>query len=515
MGWGSEQITGILGSILGAIGDKISGIGEKFKETAEIIGISDENPDKPKKFNASSPKSSNDSTKKGSTTKTAGSSSSSNTSNKTNCNSNTNRSNNKREVYQNNVYLKFGEPRFSVYDQGIRGIAFPYLLRIQNRPTTPIVVTAKFCKMDGTWVKTNVTELSDNYGDAFIKESLFVDSNLYEKESYLFLPYGVLKLDNTQQICLNFNVVSRRGSGQTLLRFSYRFEYFIYPNDPREPQRNASYKAKQSNFSADYFGQPGVDELLGLIAHVIKADGLTNPEEIRTVIEFFDSSPHLDKNKIKERLKYYLANLPSVQSCCQALREYYNTQGLLTFVGLFLNIAISDGKTPYVELKIIEEISNCLKIPQTSYRALKDSFIPRSRRTSATSFDDFKNKGNGQYSSYNSSDTSNDGFYDASDNTGKFHKTNANTNANSYSYTHNSSTYKGSYSSSSSYSNPLWKMFNLPSTSTKAELKKAYFEKCKLFHPDKYANAPESKRKEAEELFKNYQAAYEELLKEF
>lgn len=58
-------------------------------------------------------------------------------------------------------------------------------------------------------------------------------------------------------------------------------------------------------------------------------------------------------------------------------------------------------------------------------------------------------------------------------------------------------------------------MFGLPSTASKAELKKAYHEKCKLFHPDKFAKAPEAKRKEAEELFKNYQAAYEESLQEF
>ena len=42
MGWGSEQITGILGSILNSIGDGISGIGEKLRETAKIVTDSDE-----------------------------------------------------------------------------------------------------------------------------------------------------------------------------------------------------------------------------------------------------------------------------------------------------------------------------------------------------------------------------------------------------------------------------------------------------------------------------------------
>ena len=45
MGWGSEQITGILGSILNTIGDGISDIGEKLRETAKIVTDSEDAPE--------------------------------------------------------------------------------------------------------------------------------------------------------------------------------------------------------------------------------------------------------------------------------------------------------------------------------------------------------------------------------------------------------------------------------------------------------------------------------------
>lgn len=534
MGWGSEQITGILGSILNTIGDGISDIGEKLRETAKIVTDSEDalEPGQTKTVHSSANKSSySGTTNKNSYSGTTGKNSYSGTTSKSSYSGTTNKSsysgntsknsysgNNNKTTYSKfssaskgntqtqskystaygtdtdnpipntakgeDAVLYFGNPCFSTYDQGIRGISFPYKLKINNRRNTPIIITAKFCTMDGDWIHSNVTELSDDYGDVFLKESLFIDEDNYFKESYLFLPYGVIDLPKTQEVCLNLNVFSRKGIGEKILSFTYRFDYFIYENDPREPQ----FKTKKPNTTqtrstkVENFSQPGVEELIGLIAHVIKADGITAPEEIRTVIEFFNSAPHLGKDKIKERLKYNLVHLPDIDACCRVLKYNYNTQGLLTFVGLFLNIAASDGRTPFVEIKLIETIAIKLGIPASSFNSLRNSFIPGYRRA------------NNSYSS-NIHFGDDDDFGDSS---------------SSYSSTSSDSDYYNSRSD-----NPLWKMFGLPSTATKVQLKQAYHEKCKLFHPDKFAKAPEAKRKEAEELFKNYQAAYEELLREF
>lgn len=528
MGWGSEQITGILGSILNSIGDGISGIGEKLRETAKIVTDSDETETPTPKPKPGQTQTIHSSENKSYSSKTTNQSSYTKTDrNYYSKGSTGNESNTKKQTYYGtasertetntassasnvakgkDAVLYFGEPCFSTYDQGIRGISFPYKLKINNRYKTPIIVTAKFCTMDGDWIHSNVAELSDDYGDVFIKESLFIDEDNYFKESYLFLPYGVLDLPKTQEICLNLNVFSKRGAGERILSHTYRFEYYIYEHDPREPQ----FKAKKPNptqtrsTKVENFSQPGVEELIGLIAHVIKADGITAPEEIRTVIEFFNSAPHLGKDKIKERLKYNLAHLPDIDACCRILKYNYNTQGLLTFVGLFLNIAAADGRTPFVEIKLIETIAIKLGIPASSFNNLKNSFIPGYRRAhnSSTSNIHFGDDDDFGYSSDSSYDP-----YESYTNESYNTKT-----SSSYNKSSNNSDYSSSYSSSA---NPLWKMFGLPPTATKNELKRAYHEKCKLFHPDKFAKAPESKRKEAEELFKNYQAAYEELLREF
>ncbi len=531
MGWGSEQITGILGSILNSIGDGISDIGEKLRETAKIVTDSDESETetptpKPKPGQTKTIHSSSNTSESSKTTSQSfnfkkatknysskGSTGSANSNRKqsdyatSSQNTATNPTGSSSNVSKGkDAVLYFGEPCFSTYDQGIRGISFPYKLIINNRYNTPIIVTAKFCKMDGDWIHSNVAELSDDYGDVFIKESFYIDEDNYFKESYLFLPYGVIDLDKTQEICLNLNVFSKRGAGERILSHTYRFEYYIYEHDPREPK----FKAKKPNptqnrsTKVENFSQPGVEELIGLIAHVIKADGITAPEEIRTVIEFFNSAPHLGKDKIRERLKYNLVHLPDIDACCRILKYNYNTQGLLTFVGLFLNIAAADGRTPFVEIKLIETIAIKLGIPASSFNSLKNSFIPGYRRahnasTSNIHFgddDDFSYASGSSYDAYES-------YTNESYNT----KT-----SSSYKKSSNDSDYSSSYSSSA---NPLWKMFGLPPTATKNELKRAYHEKCKLFHPDKFAKAPEAKRKEAEELFKNYQAAYEELLREF
>ena len=552
MSWGSEQITGILGSILGAIGDGISDIGAKIRETAEYVGqTEDEDAIKTNKSNTSSSYSSNGSYKQKTVTDSKPS------------NNDDTYEKQKHIAYGRNASFIFGKPHFSTYDQGLRGISFPYTLKLNSHAQTPLIVTAKFCDSNGLWIRSNVTELSDDYGDALIKESLFVDNNNYSKESYLFLPYGVLDLPKTQEISIIISVCSKKGIGEEIIKFSYHFDYYIYENDPREPQfkkkptdarysssSNSKFNSSSSSSSkfnsnsnsnsnssssssskfnssssnkTEYtrttnsdFPQPGVEELIGLIAHVIKADGVTAPEEIRTVVDFFNSAPQFDKEKVRERLKYNLSHLPDIKKCCKVLRDNYNTQGLLTFVGLFFNIATSDSKTPYVEIKIIGDIALALGIPASSFNALKNSFIPNYRR--ATS---------GFRSTYSEDDYSDNsesfGYYDTSDSTGRFHKPGEKKTSSSSNYSSSySSSYKDDYSSSyndySSYSspeNPLWKMFGLTSKATKRELKHAYHEKCKLYHPDKYANASEARRKEAEEIFKNYQAAYEELLKEF
>ena len=275
-----------------------------------------------------------------------------------------------RTVCNDKASFTFGDPHFSTYDHGIRGVAFPYSLQVENPKNRKIVVSGKFCNSTGAWIKSLMPDMADRFGDLVINESVNCVDSTFNVDSYLFMPYGVLALKKTQKIYLNVDVFVDGPGPQHLLRYVYGFDYYIYDDDPREFQTKTG-----GNLNTN---QEGFDELIGLIAHVIKSDGITAPEEIRVVIDFFKKFNEVDKEYLKNRLKFKLANLSNIESDCQTIKKSFNTQTKLTFLALFFRIAISDVLVPHKELDLIEKISNLMGIPQSDYNSLKAEFLPAS-----------------------------------------------------------------------------------------------------------------------------------------
>ena len=283
-------------------------------------------------------------------------------------------SKNSKIVKNDKAYFTFGEPHFSTYDHGVRGIAFPYSLKINNPRNRRIVVSGKFCSKSGEWIKSLVPEMADMYGDLVINESVYCMDDVFHLDSYLFVPYGVLSLKFTQKIYLNVDVFVDGEGPQHLLRYVYGFEYFIYENDPRENV----YTSSSSSSSTFVNNQTGLEELIGLVAHVIKADGVCSPEEVRAVIDFFKKFKDVDKDFLKERLKYKLSNLSNLEKDCEVLMKSFNTQTRLLFLGLFFKIAVADESIPKVELDTIERISDLMGIPKSSFSSMSMDFLPAS-----------------------------------------------------------------------------------------------------------------------------------------
>ena len=286
-------------------------------------------------------------------------------------------SKNSKTVKNDKASFTFGEPHFSTYDHGVRGIAFPYSLKINNPKNRRIVVSGKFCNNKGTWIKSLVPEMSDMYGDLVINESVFSIDDSFCVDSYLFVPYGVLALKYTQKIYLNIDVFVDGDGPQHLLRYVYGFEYYIYENDPRETVYTSTSKTASSS-SAFSNNMTGFEELIGLVAHVIKADGVCAPQEVRAVIDFFKKFRDVDMDYLKDRLKFKLSNPSNIEKDCEVLMKSFNTQTRLVFLGLFFKIAVSDESVPKIEIDLIERISDLMGIPKSSYSDLSMDFLPAS-----------------------------------------------------------------------------------------------------------------------------------------
>ena len=284
-------------------------------------------------------------------------------------------SKNSKFVKNDRASFTFGDPHFSTYDHGVRGIAFPYSLKIRNPRNRRIVVSGKFCTNTGAWIKSLVPEMADMYGDLVINESVYCVDDTFCVDSYLFVPYGVLSLKFTQKIYLNVDVFVDGLGPQHLIRYVYGFEYYIYENDPRESVYQSTSTSSTSTFSNN---QIGLEELIGLVAHVIKADGVCAPQEVRAVIDFFKKFKDVDKDFLKERLKYKLSNPSNMENDCKVLREAFNTQTRLVFLGLFFKIAVADESVPKIELDIIEKISDLMGIPKSSFSDMSLDFLPAS-----------------------------------------------------------------------------------------------------------------------------------------
>jgi len=249
---------------------------------------------------------------------------------------------------------------FDAFDQGIRGMAIPYTLRAINVKNNDVTVFVIFLDENGNAVKSLVEELAAEDGNLLIGQVFHANRRQLNLNERIFVPYGVFDVSNTQVLTARV-LVYVDDERQVIFNKDFQFTYNVYDSDQREYD-------DESDDEEEIF-----EATLGVIAHVIKADGVTAPEEIRTVISFF-SSPEVDREHLKERLKFHLKNLPDLDECCEILCEM-STQNRFSLIGLLLNISVADGIIHPAEIETIENVARNLGISECDLASMKMDFI--------------------------------------------------------------------------------------------------------------------------------------------
>jgi DnaJ like chaperone protein len=215
--------------------------------------------------------------------------------------------------------------------------------------------------------------------------------------------------------------------------------------------------SNQSKASIEQF----LDALMKVSSHVMKEkqENYAKKSELEILKRFLDRNFNVEQNNYAlKKLQQYLGynySLNEIFSSCSILRLYdYSTK--IFVMNICFSLASADGVIDEKENRLLYQIANWLHINQ-------NDFINLNRR--------FNNL-NSRYEDY----------------------------SQNYSFGKNISSH--------------YKTLGVTEKSSDQEIKKAYREKAKLFHPDKYANRSEAERKNAEAKFKEINNAYEEICKE-
>lgn len=220
-----------------------------------------------------------------------------------------------------------------------------------------------------------------------------------------------------------------------------------------------------------YYSQESfIQILLVFTAVVMKADGEPKVSELNYVKNY------LRKNFSEEKVQNLLLKLrdtlhnnpPSIEQLSEELRQQASIHERLYVIQFLLGLALADGNLTQSELLIIQQISDGMGISRGDFESIKTMYL-------------LMNGG------YNYSGGYSGGY------------------SNSYS----------GRTSSQSFSNIEndYKILEISSAATDEEVKTAYRNLAKKYHPDRVSHLGEEIRKDAEEKFKHLQQAYERIKK--
>ncbi len=240
-------------------------------------------------------------------------------------------------------------------------------------------------------------------------------------------------------------------------------------------------KAKTKSYDSSETNTPkGEEELLNhlmcVVAYLMKQDNIAKVCELEEVKIFLKRFfPTKDPNIPLQQLRIYLrSNLTEFQvnNSCRILNRHFNYESKLLIVQLLFKIAASDGGIDIKEMRFINYVASYLRISQADYNNIGSNF----------------------------------------------HYRHSNTNNNNDNYSESNYYYGGSNSNSRSNGNvniyENYKILGVTPYATDKEIKQAFREKAKIFHPDKYVNKTEAEKEKAKEKFQELNNAYEAICKE-
>lgn len=212
-----------------------------------------------------------------------------------------------------------------------------------------------------------------------------------------------------------------------------------------------------------------MESMLILTAAVLKADGHVERSEFAYVRDYLVRSlgPMQAQNAMN-RLTEILGESYNIESVCSELRQSSTIHERLLIIQFLFGVATADGELHQSEVSVIELIAQWSGVARSDYESIKAMFTY------------------GYYS--NAGNTGNGGGYSGGSSSG-------------------SSGYR-SHTLDSDY-----QILEISPDASDEEVKKAYRNLAKKYHPDRVAHLGDDMRKAAEEKFSRLSQAYDNIRK--
>ena len=209
-----------------------------------------------------------------------------------------------------------------------------------------------------------------------------------------------------------------------------------------------------------------MESMLILTAAVLKADGHVERSEFAYVRDYLVRSlGPMQAQEAMNRLTEILGESYNIESVCSELRQSSTIHERLLIIQFLFGVATADGELHQSEVSVIELIAQWSGVSRSDYESIKAMFT-------------YSYSGSSSYGGYSSSG--------GSGNTGGYR----------------------SHTLDSDY-----QILEISPDATDDEVKKAYRNLAKKYHPDRVAHLGDDMRKAAEEKFSRLSQAYDNIRK--
>lgn len=197
--------------------------------------------------------------------------------------------------------------------------------------------------------------------------------------------------------------------------------------------------------------------LLVLASVVIKADGRINQVELDYVRRYFANTYGKDKaNKAFAQFRNVIKERISVRNTCAEIGQFMPYNARIQLINFLFGVAYSDGHVTQNEELEIRRIASYLSIGQFDYLNLRSAYFQNHQQQKRE-------------------------------------------------------TYSSTYSKNSDYE---YEILGVSENATDDQIKKAYRNLAKKYHPDRLQNATKQDKRVAKEKFQKIQSAYEKIKKQ-